>query len=48
MVSNPVFSKNAFMYNLGENLILEKYGRFPRIKEFRDLLVNPILPSDLV
>ena len=48
MISNPVYSKNAFMYNIGKNLILEKYGRFPKVKHFRDLLVNPVLPSDLV
>jgi len=48
MVSNPVYSKNAFMYNIGENLILKKYGRFIGAKLFKHLLVNPILPSDLV
>ena len=48
MVSNPVYSKNAFMYNIGENLILKKYGRFPEVNQFKNLLVNPILPSDLV
>jgi hypothetical protein len=47
MVSDPVYSKNAFMYNIGENLILDKYGRFPGVKQFKNLLINPILPSDL-
>jgi hypothetical protein len=47
-ISNPVYSKNAFMYNLGYNLIKNKYGEPPSIKDFRYLLVNPILPSDLI
>ncbi len=48
MLSSPVFSKNSFMYNIGSNIISHKYGKFPPINNFRDLLVNPILPSDLV
>jgi hypothetical protein len=48
MISNPVYSKNAFMYNIGQNLILNKYSGFPTAKQFQDLLVNPTLPSDLV
>ena len=48
MIYSPLFSKNAFMYNIGTNIILHKYGKFPSINNFRDLLVNPILPSDLV
>ncbi len=47
-LSNPVYSKNAFMYNLGSNLINHKYGDPPSVKDFRYLLVNPILPSDLI
>jgi len=47
-ISNPVYSKNAFMYNLGTNLIKHKYGEPPSVKNFRYLLVNPILPSDLI
>jgi len=47
-ISNPVYSKNAFMYNLGSNLIKHKYGEPPSAKDFRYLLVNPILPSDLI
>jgi len=46
--SNPVYSKNAFMYNLGSTLIKDKYGDPPSVKDFRYLLVNPILPSDLI
>ncbi len=48
MIYSSLFSKNAFMYNIGTNIILHKYGKFPSINNFRDLLVNPILPSDLV
>jgi hypothetical protein len=47
-LSNPVYSKNAFMYNLGSKLIKYKYGAPPSVKDFRNLLVNPILPSDLI
>jgi len=47
-LSDPVYSKNAFMYNLGSNLIKNKYGEPPSVKDFRYLLINPILPSDLI
>jgi hypothetical protein len=47
-ISNPVYSKNAFLYNLGTNLIKHKYGDPPSVKDFRYLLINPILPSDLI
>jgi hypothetical protein len=44
---NPVHSTTAFSYNIGSKLIIKKYGEFPSVKNFRDLLINPILPSDL-
>ena len=47
-ISDQVYSKNAFLYNLGSNLIKHKYGEPPSVKDFRYLLVNPILPSDLI
>jgi len=47
-LNDPVYSKNAFTYNLGMNIIKKKYGEFPSVKDFRNLLVNPILPSDLL
>ncbi len=47
-ISNPIYSKNAFLYNLGSNLIKHKYGEPPSVKDLRYLLVNPILPSDLI
>jgi len=46
--SNPVYSKNAFSYNLGIKIIKQKYGDIPSIKDFQNLLINPILPSDLI
>ncbi|MBY8988236.1 MAG: hypothetical protein KGD61_07260 [Candidatus Lokiarchaeota archaeon] len=44
---NPTHSKNAFLYNLGSNAIKNKYGESPSAKKFKDLLINPVLPSDL-
>ncbi|MBY9011597.1 MAG: hypothetical protein KGD70_04430 [Candidatus Lokiarchaeota archaeon] len=46
--SSPVYSKVAFMYELGSYLIRNKYGAVPSIKNFQNLLVNPVLPSDLI
>jgi len=47
LILNPVYSTTAFSYNIGSKLIISKYGEFPSVKNFRDLLSNPILPSDL-
>jgi hypothetical protein len=47
-LSDPVYSKNAFMYNLGSNLIKHKYGELPSVKVFQNLITNPLLPSDLM
>jgi len=47
-LSNPIYSTTVFSYNSGAKLIINKYGEFPSVKDFRNLLVNPILPSDLV
>jgi hypothetical protein len=44
---NPVHSTTTFSYNIGSRLIINKYGEFPLVKDFRDLLINPILPSDI-
>jgi hypothetical protein len=46
-LNDPAYSKNAFTYNLGMNLIKRKYGEFPSIRDFRNLLIDSILPSDL-
>jgi hypothetical protein len=48
LISSPTYSTTAFSYKLGSNLIKNKYGEFPSVKNFRNLLVNPILPSDLL
>jgi len=48
LLFHPVHSTTAFSYNIGSKLIKNKYGEFPSVKDFRDLLINPILPSDLV
>jgi len=47
-LSNPGYSKNAFLYNLGTNVLRQKYGKIPSVKEFQNLLVNPTLPSDII
>jgi len=46
-MSDPVYSKNAFLYDLGTNLIRNKYGIIPSVKNFQNLLKNAILPSNL-
>ena len=48
VISNPLYTINDFSYSLGSSLIINKYGEFPSVKNFRDMLVNPILPSDLI
>jgi hypothetical protein len=47
-ISNPVYSKNAFLYNLGSNLIKSKYGDPPSANVFQNLIINPLSPSDLI
>jgi len=46
-LNNSTHSKNAFLYDLGINLIKNRYGETPSAKNFRNLLFNPILPSNL-
>jgi len=46
--SNHTLQKTVFSYNLGNNLITRKYGKFPSVTDFRKLLVDPVLPSDLM
>ena len=47
-LSNPVQATTAFSYSIGRNLIIDKYGEFPSIDNFFDLLTKPTLPSDLI
>lgn len=46
-INNPVFAITSFTHQLGRNLIINKFGDYPSPKNFRYLLENPILPSDL-
>ena len=47
-LSNPVHATTAFSYSIGSNLIIDKYGEFPSMDNFFDLLTKPVLPSDLI
>ena len=47
-LSNPVHATTAFSYSIGRNLIVDKYGEFPSMDNFYDLLTKPVLPSDLI
>ena len=48
LIFNPTYSTTVFSYNLGTNLIINKFGEFPSVKNFRNLLEMSILPSDLL
>ena len=47
-ISNSVHSSTIFSYILGGNLIKDKYGVYPTVRNFKNLLIKPVLPSDLV
>ena len=47
-IYNSVHSSTIFSYNLGRNLITDKYSIYPSVKNFKNLLLKPVLPSDLV
>jgi hypothetical protein len=46
-MNNPVYAITSFTHQLGRNLITNKFGEYPSPKNFRYILENPILPSDL-
>jgi hypothetical protein len=48
LLKNPIYSTTTFSYNLGSNIIMNKFGEFPSTENFAYLLKNPVLPSDLV
>jgi len=48
LIFNPIYSTTVFSYNIGTNLIMNKYGDLLKVKDFQNLLVNAIFPSDLV
>ena len=47
-LSNPVHATTDFSYSIGRNLIVDKYGEFPSVDNFFNLLTTPVLPSDLI
>ncbi|MFX1353246.1 MAG: hypothetical protein ACFFGP_04725 [Promethearchaeota archaeon] len=47
LIRHPLWSSYVFNYAYGENLIKEKFGNHPSPQNFKKLLVNSILPSDL-
>ncbi|MHA1913786.1 MAG: hypothetical protein ACW986_02170 [Promethearchaeota archaeon] len=47
LLNNNVFATISFIYKLGRDLIVNKFGEFPSIRNFKYLLENTILPSDL-
>jgi len=48
ILDDPVLSTTPFSYYTGSKLIIDKYGEFPQVQKFEELLTNPILPSNLV
>ena len=48
LIFDPTYSTTVFLYNLGANLIKNKYGGLPSAKNYLNLLLNPLLPSDLM
>ena len=48
LIFDPAHSTTGFLYNLGSKLIINRFGEFPSVNNFRNFLMNPILPSDLV
>lgn len=44
---NPVYRTTEFAHQIGRELITDALGENPSPKEFRHLLENPVLPSDL-
>jgi hypothetical protein len=46
-LSDKVYSKNAFLYHLGNITLKQKYKKVPSVNEYRDLLIKAVLPSDL-
>lgn len=47
-LQDPLWSIYGFTYTMGKELILQKFGSRPSIVDFKTLLMNPILPSDLL
>lgn len=47
-IHNPLWSTYVFNYFIGETLIKKKFGERPSPDNFKKLLTQPILPSDLI
>jgi len=47
-IYDPVHKMSVLTPQVGKQLITEKYGEYPSPKDFRYLLENLVLPSDLV
>ncbi|MFX1322106.1 MAG: hypothetical protein ACFFAQ_10730 [Promethearchaeota archaeon] len=47
-IRNPLWSTYVFNYFIGEMLIKKKFGERPSPSDFKKLLTQPILPSDLI
>lgn len=47
-IRNPLWSTYIFNYFIGETLIKKKFGERPSPTDFKKLLTQPILPSDLM
>jgi len=47
-ICSPILKMTLFAYQIGKQLIIDKFGEFPSPKDFRYLLENPVLPSDLM
>lgn len=46
-IRNPIWSTYIFTYSYGKDLITRKFGERPSAENFKMLLTQPILPSDL-
>ena len=47
-IRNPLWSTYIFTYFYGKDLITRKFGTRPSAENFKTLLTQPILPSDLL
>jgi hypothetical protein len=48
IIRHPLWSTYVFNYTHGERLIKQKFGQNPSPEDFKKLLINPYLPSDLM
>ncbi len=48
LIYSPVHKMSVLTPHIGRQIIVDKFGEYPNPKDFRYLLENPILPSDLI